>query len=109
MFRSNDGLCKSASIEFVNTWNEVAQKQIDDTATWISELRKNGVKAAHPDDGWVDREKNTVRMTYPQFNDGIKVGDVIALGWADRFRLVRVTGKTQSHLGNDNRYSFEPM
>jgi hypothetical protein len=60
------------------------------------------VKASHPDDGWVDRkgrrntfgyvpEADSVQFAYPQFNDGVKVGDKIALGWADRWRIVVVT------------------
>lgn len=53
-------------------------------------LRRNGVKAAHPDDGWVNRERNGVRFCYPQFNDGAGVGDTVALGWPDRHRLVTI-------------------
>ena len=67
-------------------------------------LREQGVKAAHPDDGWVNREKNTVRLEYPLFNDKPQVGDLIGLGqpWKT-YRLVRVTeleylGTTDSKL-----------
>ena len=57
---------------------------------WVARLRLEGIKAAHPDDGWVNREKNEVMLCYPQFNDGLNVGDLLALGWPDRWRIVRV-------------------
>lgn len=58
---------------------------------WVADLRKDGVKAAHPDDGWVKRDQSKVHLCYPQFNDGLGVGDLLALGWADRWRVVRIT------------------
>lgn len=58
---------------------------------WIAQLRADGVKAAHPDDGWVDREKNAVSLCYPQFNDGLDIGDRLALGWPwHNTRIVRI-------------------
>jgi hypothetical protein len=75
---------------------------------WIEELRFRGVKAAHPDDGWVLRESNEVTLTYPQFNDGLCVGDLLALGWPEIredvalmrcTRLVRITGQRTSQMG----------
>jgi hypothetical protein len=52
------------------------------------------VKAAHPDDGWVTRTKaerhDFVQFAYPQFDDGVSVGDLIALGWPDEFRVRKV-------------------
>jgi hypothetical protein len=60
-------------------------------AEWIAQLRSIGIKAAHPDDGWVKRDKSKyhdfVQFCYPQFNDGVKEGDRIALGWPDRYRV----------------------
>lgn len=60
---------------------------------WIAALRADGVKAAHPDDGWVKRDENRVHLCYPQFNDNPAVGDLIALGssYRGQARLVRVT------------------
>jgi len=73
---------------------------------WIAELRSNGVKAAHPDDGWVDRERNTVHFAYPQFNDGPGVGDKVALGQPDKYRIVTIT-RAASGLVLD-RWAFSP-
>jgi hypothetical protein len=51
-----------------------------------------GVKLAHPDDGWVKRDRNTFCPSYPLFNQRPEVGDLIAFGqpWSG-YRLVRVT------------------
>jgi hypothetical protein len=59
---------------------------------WITGLRIFGVKAARPDDGWVDRLANRLKMEYPDFDDGLQVGDLLALGcpWGVT-RIVRVT------------------
>lgn len=58
---------------------------------WVAQLRSIGIKAAHPDDGWVDRKKSEhhdfVQFSYPQFDDGVRAGDKIALGWPDRYRV----------------------
>jgi hypothetical protein len=58
---------------------------------WIAQLRSIGIKAAHPDDGHVRRDQSQyhdfVSFCYPQFDDGVKVGDRIALGWPDRYRV----------------------
>jgi hypothetical protein len=64
----------------------IAEQMEAEQTQWIADLRAAGVKAAHPDDGWVDRQENYVRLVYPQFDDGIVVGDIIALGWPQRHR-----------------------
>ncbi len=66
---------------------------------WIEKLRTLGVKMVHPDDGWVKRETNELCPTYPQFDDGVCIGDLIALGWPNEYRVVRVTGKRRSFFG----------
>lgn len=58
---------------------------------WIAGLRAQGIKAAHPDDGWVGRDCDRIHLCYPQFNDGLAVGDLLALGWPWReTRIVRI-------------------
>jgi len=106
-YESNDGLCKSNNKTFVDNWNSIGVKMEEDKRKWVAALREQGVKAAHPDDGWVNREKNNVFFCYPQFNDYPKVGDTIALGWADKWRLVKVTEIIPCHFGTDVRYAFE--
>lgn len=109
-YQSKDGLCKSNNAEFVNNWNNTVIEYEENKRQWIANLREQGVKASHPDDGWVDREKNTVFFCYPQFNDYPKVGDTISLGWHTKYRLVKVVEIIPCYFGTDRvRYAFEPI
>jgi hypothetical protein len=66
---------------------------------WIDRLREMGAKAAHPDDGWVNRHERKVHLAYPQFDDGLAVGDLLALGWPWRTtRLVRVVSTSDNQF-----------
>lgn len=47
---------------------------------WIERLKKEGYKAARPNDGWVNRKDKILRMNYTYFNLGVCVGDKIMLG-----------------------------
>jgi len=86
------GLC-SGEQRFVQSWRDICLAEQAKLDAWRTMLRANDVKAAHPDDGWVDRVANIVTMCYPQFDDGVRAGDVIALGSPSKHRLVRVTGQ----------------
>lgn len=109
-YESNDGLCKSNNVEFINNWKRIGKEMAENEREWVEQLRSQGVKAAHPDDGWVDRENNTIYFAYPQFNDGVQIGDTIALGWDwHRTRLVRVIGVIEQPLMGEPRYAFEPI
>ena len=87
---------------FLDTWEKVCidgQKQHDE---WIIELRGLGVLAAHPNDGWVNRDKNYFQLSYPQFNDGVEVDSVVVLGWpgeSDKNKFVTVTKIVKQQLG----------
>lgn len=99
----------SGDHEFVARWNAGCREQHNVEQQWIADLRAKGVKAAQPDDGWVDRNENSVKFAYPQFNDGVQVGDTIALGWHDRSRLVKVTRIEKPRFcGTLDTYFFEP-
>lgn len=83
-------------------WNSICDDMESEKAKWVSELRKSGFKAAHPNDGWVDREKKELHFAYPHFNDGAGVGDLVMLGWATGnkyLRPVRLTGRRESMSG----------
>ena len=82
------------------------KEQRENERKWVRHLRRVGVKAAHPDDGWVDREANTVTFSCPQFNDNPHVGDLIALGRPEDWRLVRVT-KVRDGIVGMRYYTFE--
>ena len=92
-------------------WHAICDQADRDKAKWCDELKGQGVKAAHPDDGWVDREKNSVYFAYPHFDLGVQVGDLIALGWHfDKTRIVEVVEiKDEGILGPGLvRYYFIP-
>lgn len=67
--------------------NEMRAKEL----RWIADLRAIGIKAAHPDDGHVNRTRSAnhdfVSFCYPRFDDGVREGDLIALGWPDEYRV----------------------
>ena len=99
-------LCKTSNPDIMSTWAKICidgQKENDD---WIEMLKKNGIDAAHPDDGWVNRETNEVLLCYPQFNKGVRVGSLVALGWASGYRIVKIVGH---RFGFSNEWwKFEP-
>lgn len=72
--------CLSGRPDIVNTWVGVVNDYQDKETEWIDKVKLQGYKAAHPNDGWVDRENNKIHLAYPYFNDGIKVGDKMMLG-----------------------------
>ena len=74
-------------------WVDGVNKAQTAESEWIKNLRIEGYKAAHPNDGWVNREENKIHLAYPQFNDGLQVGDKMMLGWASgNERPIRITG-----------------
>lgn len=101
------GSIVSGDPSFVALFNAIGRQMDAEQEFWVKNLRALGVKASHPNDGWIDRENNTLVFMYPQFNDGADVGDLVALGWPDaKCWLVRLTSKTEitSHNG---RWSFD--
>lgn len=103
------GLC-TGNTEFVTRWNAGCRDDHANEQRWIADLRANGVKAAHPDDAWVDRKANSFQFAYPQFNDGAGIDDRVALGWHyGKARIVRVTRIERSKLFDEIvHYFFEP-
>jgi len=81
-------------------WHRLCDESACRRQEWIRALRQQGIRAAHPDDGWVNRADNEVHLCYPHFDDGLGVGDLLALGWESRgHRVVRVTGVRRTIMG----------
>jgi len=74
-------------------WIKIQKESKEEYKNWVIFLREKGIIAAHSDDGWVDREKNTLNLVYPEFNDGVKVGSLIALGCPEKYRVVKIIGQ----------------
>jgi len=91
--------CVSGDPVFVARWHEICDEADKAKAQWIADLRARGVRVAHPDDGWVDRDKDRLCLCYPQFNDGMKIGSIVALGNPDKYRLVEIIGYDKGILG----------
>ena len=73
---------------------------------WIDNLQQRGICAAHPDDGWVNRNTNEVIMTYPYFCKNLKVNDIIVLGDYRKYRVVRIIAIREAYIGNFKYYKF---
>lgn len=95
-YQSRDGLMKTNDPAGLQIWESSADRQRAQQAQASADLMAQDVKLEHPDDGWVDRDKNCISPCYPQFDFKPKDGDLIALGWPwSGYRLVRVTGVTK--------------
>ena len=101
----------SGRADIIERWDRVAKERGIAAAQWIRFLRQIGVKAAHPDDGWVNRDNNSVFFCYPQFNDKPKAGDLICLGshYEKDNRIVRVTDRKKSIISRSVTYYFEEL
>ena len=80
-YYSSDGSfsVNEESLYLLPIFEENSRKRREIENKRISYFRSINIKAAHPDDGWVDRENNTVILEYPIFQDEISVGDKIVL------------------------------
>lgn len=72
---------RTSNPEIARIWNEICDDADQRLVAWIAYLRGQGFKAAHPNDGWVNRSVNSLQFVYPHFNDGAKAGDKVMLGW----------------------------
>lgn len=109
LYTSQDGRMSSDNIDFIRGYENILSNNKQLLNKRILYLRSIGVKALHPDDGWVDRKNNIVQLTYPRFRERyISVGDKIALGQdTGRYRIVRVTAIADWYC--NERFYFEPI
>jgi hypothetical protein len=90
-----DGLCEDhRDGSFVRAYDRICREEKQKETEWIKKLRAFGIKAAHPNDGWHEKEHQEVTLCYPRFNDGVEIGDQIALGDPDVFVVVKILKKT---------------
>jgi len=99
----------SGGADFMKNWHKIINDGAKQEEQWIAELQACGVVSAHPNDGWVNREKNTFHLDYPQFNDGVEVGSLVCLGdhfEQDKNHIVKVTEVIERWSGHMD-YAFE--
>lgn len=85
---------------------------VEERIAWCNELRALGFDAAHPNDGWVDRERLRVTLCYPQFDQGVRVGSKIMLGWpgdAHTWRAVEIIEIIHGALCSRDAYAFRDI
>lgn len=94
--------------EFIGKYVDSVIRLEKEKEEWIKELREKGIKACHPNDGWVDRIDNKVHFAYPLFDDGVNIGDKIMLGFKKNCgeKLVRVVDIETTFL---KYYYFEDV
>lgn len=105
-FSSEDGLVQGldkTGMEFVEGYERASRDAIDKEQSWIELLQTLGIVAAHPDDGWHNREEKHFGICYPAFNNGIKIGSMVALGDYEKFVVVIIT-KTSGVLSKRYHY-----
>lgn len=103
-------LC-SGRPDFMSTWANICREGHRREQAYNTALRDRGIKAAHPNDGWVDLKNQKLTFTYPHFNDGATSGDLVALGYEfDATTLiVRLTTSTCGVLSGIQWWSYTPV
>lgn len=104
--KSKDGLmtCREGD-DFVERYDKICQDNSNKEQEWIKRLKELGIKASHPDDGWHKREEYYFQFSYPHFNDDPQIGDMVALGDHESFRVFIVDDIKYSWL---KRYYYLP-
>lgn len=97
----------SGDPSFVSKFHEICDQRQHENDEWIAKLRAQGFKAAHPNDGWVDRTANVVTFCYPHFNDCATTGDKVMLGWSGEQGHLRPI-RLLDAIGGD-RFLFEDL
>lgn len=99
----------SGEQRFLDSWTKTCLEGHRRERAYIAALRARGIKAAHPDDGWVKHETNELHFCYPHFNDGAKTGDLVALGYEfdTTTRIVRLLDFTTGTLSGMRWWRFE--
>lgn len=105
-----EGLCRGAP-EFVDAWVKIVRQGRDEERAWVHDLIEQGYKAAHPNDGWVNRKDNILTFCYPQFDHDAGVGDRVMLGWASDPKswrpVVLVEDVSTTWLGSNKKFRFK--
>ena len=92
----------TGNIDTVADWHSLCTQKEKREDDWLVSLQSIGMKAVHPDDGWVDRYSSTdfdyVCLQFPYFSDDPQPGDLIALGGPDQYRVRRVLAVEEGGL-----------
>lgn len=79
---------------------------------WIDSMRRLGCKVVMADDEWIDNRRNMVCPPSYRLASAadIRIGDKMAFGTPDRWRVVRITGDYPRAFFNGEKYwKFDPV
>lgn len=94
-------------ISFITAMRACREPELSYVREKTKLLRALGIKASHPDDGWHNREERYFQLAYPDFDDGVKVGDVVMLtGTNITFKVKRIEDSRFKNLGGLKRYYY---
>lgn len=77
------------SVELGMLYFKILSEEQDKEFFWKKKLREKGVKAALPNIDY-NEERKKVDFYSPIFNDGVEIGDIIAIGKPDNYFLVHI-------------------
>lgn len=101
-------LMTTSKPEIGKSWGDICREGQAKQDAWVAALRDQGVSAAHPDDGWVNRTTNEINFVYLQFKDYLQPGSLVALGWPDGHRLVELVEYRLGVIGH-GRWAFRSV
>lgn len=82
--------------------------RIKERKDWIQQLKAEGVKAAHPLDGWVNQKKKELVFQYPHWVDFfVGVGDTIAIGDEQSWMLCQIQSYRKGAFGEILYFTYE--
>lgn len=109
VMKANDSKGREFLSHFINARKR--RKEIE--SKFKDYLKSIGVKAWHYRDGWHSKDnKSFIFPSYVRFNDGVRVGDLVCLGWWDNFTkdfwIVRVSD-IETISGGSKRYYYDDI
>jgi hypothetical protein len=103
------GLKVEGEVGFIRSFAQICRESDRANERWVNNLISEGYDAAHPNDGWVDRENNNFILQYPQFNRGVKVGSKVMLGWHFDTKTHRPVEVVEIKTRGLTRYYFKDI
>ena len=94
--------------DLVEQWKDGCRVRAYERKAWVKKMRALGVRASHPDDGWVDRENNHLQLCYPDFERSLAVGSLIDWGirriidWSESRRWTLSSVSYRTRLSHTN-------
>lgn len=90
-------------------WIDIQTRSKQLESLWVKQLLEIGVKATMPDTGWIDKTKNEIiSLCYTKIKRDIYIGDKVALGEFQKYRLVEIR-YIRTDRDGDTIYGFQEL